>query len=71
MVQVVYEGDQRWRQKLELGFRSVSHSLSGFKTMSPATCNGHAVRASPQTQTRRRLWLISRDIGSRSFQTSL
>ncbi|MFS7994916.1 hypothetical protein Hanom_Chr12g01111711 [Helianthus anomalus] len=37
--------------------------------MSPATCNGHAVRASPQTQTRRRLWLISRDIGSRSFQT--
>ncbi|MFS7927229.1 hypothetical protein Hanom_Chr04g00306531 [Helianthus anomalus] len=35
----------------------------------PATCNGHAIRVLPQTQRRRRLWLISRNIGSRSYQT--
>ncbi|KAM0005728.1 hypothetical protein Hdeb2414_s0202g00831101 [Helianthus debilis subsp. tardiflorus] len=47
MVQVVYEVDRRWWRTLELGFRpvTISHSRSGFKTMSPATCHpGYALR---------------------------
>ncbi|MFS8024686.1 hypothetical protein Hanom_Chr16g01466291 [Helianthus anomalus] len=35
----------------------------------PTTSNGHTVRVLPQTQRRRRLWLISRNIGSQSCQT--
>ncbi|KAJ0822356.1 hypothetical protein HanPSC8_Chr16g0731031 [Helianthus annuus] len=37
----------------------------------PMTCNGHAVRVSPQTQRQQRLWLIFPNIGSRSYQNRL
>ncbi|KAJ0621724.1 hypothetical protein HanPSC8_Chr01g0010561 [Helianthus annuus] len=65
MVKLVYEVDQRRRRKQELGFRpvTISHSRSGFKTMSPAKCNGRSARIPPQTQPR------LCDIGSRSSQT--